>query len=608
MPAITMGKKPPSGKPDQTASQSAPMCIPMRITSVEIDGFRCHKLLRLDLHEHHVLVGENGSGKTAVLDAIRLACSPTYGRSRISEQDFHNADESHIMVTVDFNRHFIVKVPDGFTNQNVPCKSVRFEVRRREQASPGKALSDPFVAASVAIPIPYDDAAIFDAASLPNGVSPANLPSKVVRTKEKEQEGISITRKSGNEKTVRMSQLSLSMNDLLGFPQVYAFDRHREKQARQGFSSLLSKVAKELNWRFRKSADLSAVGKAWEAFYAAITQPEGVSKRLAKELIGPVLKQVAEVVGTNAQGLELSLLNVEQPFAQSFLSRRDGLNQIEVQGLGSGISMLLVYYLLEHFAELAREATVFLIDEPEMHLHPQLQRHLADHLVKSSNQTIISTHSPSFVDLSKWQGLTRFKCDASIAPSPATLEIKLGGKPVRDHLDEIAKWKQHLTVFVDSDPEILFARRVLLVEGPAERYGLPRMARVMATSFPDTTVVSCNGKTKIIYYATVCRAYGIPTFAVYDLDSKPSDIGDNALVASAVEGYPTFTFTASFEALLGVSANDKHKASKVLERIDEFDDANAIPQEIKDAILKIAAWASVPPDPGKPDPQMTMFD
>lgn len=580
----------------------------MRITSVEIDGFRCHKQLRLDLHEHHVLVGENGSGKTAVLDAIRLACSPTYGRSRISEQDFHNADESHIVVTVDFDRHFIVKIPDGFTNQNVPCQSVRLEVKRREQASPGKALSDPFVATSLAVPTAYDDSSIFDAASLPDGIAPGDLPSKVVLTKEKEQEGISIKRKSGNEKTVRMSQLSLSMNDLVGFPQVYAFDRHREKQARQGFSSLLSKVAKELNWRFRKSADLSAVGKAWEAFYAAVTQPEGVSKRLAKELIGPVLKQVAEVVGTTAHGLELSLLNIEQPFAQSFLSRREGLNQVEVQGLGSGISMLLVYYLLEHFAELAREATVFLIDEPEMHLHPQLQRHLADHLVNSSNQTIISTHSPSFVDLSQWQGLTRFKSDATLAPSSATLDVQLGGKAVRDHLNEIAKWKQHLTVFVDSDPELLFARRVLLVEGPAERYGLPRMARVMATSFPDTTIVSCNGKTKIIYYATVCRAYEIPTFAVYDLDGKPADDGENKIVASAVEGYPTFTFTTSFETLLGVSSNAEHKASKVLEKIDEFDDANTIPQEIKDAILKIATWANTPTDPGKPDSQMTMFD
>lgn len=580
----------------------------MRIKHVQINGFRCHKHLSLDLQEHHVLVGENGSGKTAVLDAIRFACSRTYGRSRVSEQDFHNADESHISVTVDFNRLYIVKVPDGFTNQNVPCNSVRLEIKRREQASPGKALSDPFVAVSVAVPTPYDDVAKIDAELLPDGVSLADLPSKVVLTREKEQEGIAITRKSGNEKTVRASQLSLSMNDLDGFPQVYAFDRHREKQTRQGFSSLLSKVAKELNWRFRKSADLSTVGKAWEAFYAAVTQPEGVNKRLAKELIGPVLKQVAEIVGTSTRGLELSLLSLEQPFAQSFLSRRDKTNQIEVQGLGSGISMLLVFYLLEHFAALAREATIFLIDEPEMHLHPQLQRHLADHLRDSSNQTIISTHSPSFVDLSQWRSVTRFKIDGAPSPAAETLDLQLGGKAVRDHLDEIGKWKQHLTVFVDSDPEVLFARRVLLVEGPAERYGLPRMARVMAKEFPDTTVVSCNGKTKIIYYATICRAYSISALAVYDLDGKATDEDENKLVATAVDGFPTCTFKTSFEALLGVSSNAEHKASKVLEKIDGFDQAESIPQEIKDAICKVAEWASTPIDPPKREAQMGLFD
>jgi hypothetical protein len=117
------------------------------------------------------------------------------------------------------------------------------------------------------------------------------------------------------------------------------------------------------------------------------------------------------------------------------------------------------------------------------------------------------------------------------------------------------------------------------------------MARIMATSFPDTTVVSCNGKTKIIYYATICHAYEVRTFVLYDLDGKGTDDAENALVAAAIKGHDVFTFTNSFESLLGIAPNSEHKASKVLEKIDTLDDPGKIPQEIKDAITRIAEWA-----------------
>jgi predicted ATP-dependent endonuclease of OLD family len=42
----------------------------MKIARVKIENLRGHKNTELEFGDHHVLVGENGSGKTAVLEAI----------------------------------------------------------------------------------------------------------------------------------------------------------------------------------------------------------------------------------------------------------------------------------------------------------------------------------------------------------------------------------------------------------------------------------------------------------------------------------------------------------------------------------------------------------
>lgn len=54
----------------------------MRLTRVEIENFRCIDHISVELDDTTVLIGENNSGKTAFLDAIRLCLNPPFGRKR----------------------------------------------------------------------------------------------------------------------------------------------------------------------------------------------------------------------------------------------------------------------------------------------------------------------------------------------------------------------------------------------------------------------------------------------------------------------------------------------------------------------------------------------
>lgn len=53
----------------------------MRLTRVEIQNFRSIRHLVLDLSDTTVFIGPNNVGKTAILDAIRLALTRCWGES-----------------------------------------------------------------------------------------------------------------------------------------------------------------------------------------------------------------------------------------------------------------------------------------------------------------------------------------------------------------------------------------------------------------------------------------------------------------------------------------------------------------------------------------------
>ncbi len=68
----------------------------MRLTTVKIRNFRCIKDLAVDLDETTVLIGENNSGKTAFLEAVRICLERLRGRGRgpLDEYDYHLPDDA----------------------------------------------------------------------------------------------------------------------------------------------------------------------------------------------------------------------------------------------------------------------------------------------------------------------------------------------------------------------------------------------------------------------------------------------------------------------------------------------------------------------------------
>src|SRR5271169_3546026 len=67
----------------------------MHITRLRIENFRSIKLIDIELGDTTVFIGPNNAGKTAILDAIRIALTRRWGQrgTGFTEYDVHLAKE-----------------------------------------------------------------------------------------------------------------------------------------------------------------------------------------------------------------------------------------------------------------------------------------------------------------------------------------------------------------------------------------------------------------------------------------------------------------------------------------------------------------------------------
>ncbi len=192
---------------------------------------------------------------------------------------------------------------------------------------------------------------------------------------------------------------------------------------------------------------------------------------------------------------------------------REGDFNVSATELGEGIQNALVISILRTFEERRKKGAILLIDEPEMFLHPQMQRSLYKTLrqIGETNQVIYATHSPHFVTVPEYHEIlvTRKSSDGTFV--------------CRSSLPPDAKRREKLIKELDPERnELFFATRLLLVEGDTEKLALPEYAKQLGLDLDrqGATIVEVGGKRDLYEFAKIACSFGIPTGVLYDEDSS----------------------------------------------------------------------------------------
>jgi putative ATP-dependent endonuclease of OLD family len=441
----------------------------------------------------NILVGENDAGKTGIVDSIRqVLLTTSYEPVRLFEQDFHinGADRAH---TLTIEATLCGLSPDQEASilewltleKDGTCSLIlHLEARYHPPQATKRARVDTIVRTGT------------------NGTGPevGYAVRELVRaTYLRPLRDAEAELRPGRQS--RLSQILGAHNDIAG-QELNDFDKASPKdiperlvglmafaQHHLGEHEVVKGVERDINDNY-----LGPFAFAGDALQSRI--------RIAPDL---ALTAILEK-------FELSLLPGAHIHPDARCARGLGYN--------NALFMATELVLLRDGEELA----LLLVEEPEAHLHPQLQERVMDLLKDHSDpsqadkrvQVILTTHSPSLVSTARIEDMTLVH-KAQVSPLAV-------GKTKLKRTDY-----SFLRRFIDATKaNLFFARGVMMVEGPAEAILLPAIAEMCGRSFSKHGVSMVNvGHTGLYHYARILQREGsgadipIPVVCLTDRDIVP---------------------------------------------------------------------------------------
>jgi putative ATP-dependent endonuclease of OLD family len=162
---------------------------------------------------------------------------------------------------------------------------------------------------------------------------------------------------------------------------------------------------------------------------------------------------------------------------------------------------------------------VMVIDEPELHLHPQMQRYFIEIIKEVKErfdiQFIAATHSPMFIDTDTIDDVHRFYLDDN-----KQTQIK------NPHIEESQKSLIEILNYTNSS-KIFFVDKVILVEGPTDEYFLRFYLEWLRKHGGDNwgqratnyEILSIGGKERVDSWKGFLSRYGLKVYFIGDWDS-----------------------------------------------------------------------------------------
>ncbi|NLR46308.1 ATP-dependent nuclease [Priestia megaterium] len=419
----------------------------MYISDVKILNYRNFENFSVSLNEGlSIIIGENNIGKSNFLDAISLIFNSNYSlRKRVLQQeDFWN----ELIIQSTWPEIVIEATLKGIETENELAVTSRWLTR-----NPGEAkLTYKYrPKANVTVSPPTE----------PTAISKIRLPLNdyewIIYGGECETLDafdFNMLSKFGIEYVGALRDATTELKKSAGQLQRILKNFDLEKEELQKISDKIN----ELNKQIMKGKDIQKVQLDINRYLEKISGSFGqqVKIQMGETDYDSLISDLKVLIGT----------------------KKGNVHSVNMNGLGYN-NLLYISLLLTQYTNIKAKRTqnydyifpILIVEEPEAHLHNHLQKFLANYFFdqKVVGQVIMTTHSSHVSSHAELDSLVMFyKAFNKI------LSKRIGGifdtKKKSDR-----EYKRYLERWLDATKsDIFFGRKVLLVEGIAERLLIPR--------------------------------------------------------------------------------------------------------------------------------------
>jgi putative ATP-dependent endonuclease of OLD family len=487
----------------------------MKIYSIAIENFRGIRSAKLVLPDHAVLIGDNNTGKSSVLEAIDLVLGPDRLNRRppVDEHDFYQG--KYLAIAAE-------GAPEGAAPADAPKITVEVTITglsAEQQARFGDYVE--WLKTSTGE---------FYAAPDPAGVDAADISAALRVTfigaydlDEDDFDGATYFTRSFTESDTP-TPFSKKDKQHCGFLFLRSL-RTGSRALSLEHGSLLDIILRLKEIRPQMWEDtISTLAK-----FDVASDPElGISGVL--ESINKSLKKYVPREWGAKPHLKVSSLTREhlRKVVTAFIATGNGDHAAPYFRQGTGTINLLVLAMLSQIAE-DKQNVIFAMEEAETAIPPYAQKRIVHELRKLSAQAIFTSHSPYVLE--------EFSLDETVILSRSDDGMLTQAKIA---LPESVKHKSYRQEFRTRFCEGLLSRRVLIAEGATEATSFPVAARRLAELNPATyasvealgvCVIDAGGESRIADLAGLYKTLGKRIFALCD---KQTD-AEKAAIEAQVE-------------------------------------------------------------------------